>query len=137
MGGGFMGLIYILKRQLGLSQDFPSQIRYQLIHRFVSAVIEAKRFSAPWAAMIVHSFSKNDEGFDDYLEFFAFFLRPKVPLTSWHSRGKLRGSTYTPDGRAATRSILKCEMLFPDLLHLWREGNGKVIENRCLGKPAR
>ena len=62
-----------LKNQLGLSRDFPSNIRYQLLHRFVSAVIEARRFNAPRAAMIVHSFSQDDEGFDDYREFLAFF----------------------------------------------------------------
>jgi hypothetical protein len=62
-----------LKNQLGLSEDFPPQIRYQRIHRFVSAVIEARRFNAPRAAMIVHSFSQDDEGFDDYREFLSFF----------------------------------------------------------------
>ena len=62
-----------LKNQLGLSEDFPPQIRYQLLHRFVSAVIEAWRFNAPRAAMIVHSFSQDDEGFDDYREFLSFF----------------------------------------------------------------
>lgn len=62
-----------LKNQLGLSEDFPPHIRYQLLHRMVSAVIEARRFNAPRAAMIVHSFSQDDDGFDDYREFLSFF----------------------------------------------------------------
>ncbi len=46
-------------------------IRYQLIHRAGSAIIEAKRFHASYAMMLVHSFSKNDEWFDDYSRFLS------------------------------------------------------------------
>jgi hypothetical protein len=41
---------------LGLAETPPAHIRYQLLHRTASAVIEAKRFKTDEAAMIVHSF---------------------------------------------------------------------------------
>ncbi len=48
-------------------------IRYQLLHRTASAVIEARRFSAPNALMLVHSFSKTDESFTDYAGFVGLY----------------------------------------------------------------
>ena len=45
------------------------EIRYQLLHRTASAIIEAKRFSAPIAVMLVHSFSDSREGLEDYHAF--------------------------------------------------------------------
>ena len=45
------------------------EIRYQLLHRTASALIEARRFNAPAALMLVHSFSKANIGFGDYLAF--------------------------------------------------------------------
>lgn len=62
-----------LKEQLGLAHEVPSHIRYQLLHRTVSAVIGADHFNAASAVMIVHSFSQADEGFEDYEEFLALF----------------------------------------------------------------
>jgi len=47
----------------------PPHIRYQLIHRTVSALIEAKRFCASHAVMLVHSFSQTDDCFIDYAAF--------------------------------------------------------------------
>jgi hypothetical protein len=53
--------------ELGLSVDETvNPIRFQLLHRTASAVIEARRFNAPDALMLVHSFSETDEWFDDY-----------------------------------------------------------------------
>ncbi len=65
-------LAYIQK-ELGLSQAIPGAIRYQLLHRAVSAVIEARRFNAKNALMVVHSFSQQDEWFEDYQRFVALF----------------------------------------------------------------
>jgi hypothetical protein len=62
-----------IKEQLGLTSELPVHIRYQLFHRTVSVVIEAHRFNAPYAVMIVHSFSQNDLWFDDYQNFLALF----------------------------------------------------------------
>jgi hypothetical protein len=54
-----------------LEVGFPpdSQLRYQLFHRTASAIVEAKRFDALDAAMVVHTFSPRDEWFDDYAAF--------------------------------------------------------------------
>jgi hypothetical protein len=62
-----------LKEILGLSGQIPGEIRYQLVHRTASAVIEAKRFNAQYAVMVVHSFSKEDEGFGDCAAFAGLF----------------------------------------------------------------
>jgi hypothetical protein len=48
-------------------------LRYQLFHRTASAIIEARRFRARDAVMIVHSFSDTDAGFDDYKAFAELF----------------------------------------------------------------
>jgi hypothetical protein len=44
-------------------------LRYQLLHRTASAVIEARRFLASHALMIIHSFSQSDEWFHDFGNF--------------------------------------------------------------------
>jgi hypothetical protein len=65
-------LEFIIKK-LGLSEELPSHIRYQLLHRTASAVIEANRFNAMKAVMIVHSFSQDYQWFDDYQRFCELF----------------------------------------------------------------
>jgi hypothetical protein len=62
-----------LKEQLGLSGEIPPAIAYQLLHRTASAVIEAKRFNAKIAIMIVHSFSEDNARFEDYQAFLKLF----------------------------------------------------------------
>ena len=47
----------------------PGTIRYQLLHRTASALIEAERFGAEHAVMLVHSFSQTSEWFHDYAAF--------------------------------------------------------------------
>ena len=44
-------------------------IRSQLIHRTASALLEARRFCARGAAVIVHSFSLSGDGFGDFQHF--------------------------------------------------------------------
>lgn len=58
-----------LCRTLGLAQPLPPTVRYQLLHRAVSAVVEADRFKTDEAAMIVHSFSATGEWYGDYAAF--------------------------------------------------------------------
>jgi hypothetical protein len=62
-----------IQERLGLTDELPTYIRYQLLHRTVSAIIEAERFNARYAAMIVHSFSQDDLWFDEYARFVALF----------------------------------------------------------------
>ena len=59
--------------QLGINPSPPGSIRYQLLHRAASAVVEARRFNAAHAMMLVHSFSPSDEWFDDYAQFLTLF----------------------------------------------------------------
>ncbi len=62
-------LAFLLER-LGLRDDDEAAgLRYQLLHRAAAAVLEAERFGAPEAAMLVHSFSPTAERHDDYARF--------------------------------------------------------------------
>jgi hypothetical protein len=54
--------------RLGLN-GCPDEVHYQLLHRTVSALIEAERFDASHAAMIVHSFSPVSKWFEAYAAF--------------------------------------------------------------------
>lgn len=57
---------------IGLREPIPGHIRYQLLHRTASAVIEAKRFHARHAVMLVQSFVENDA--ENHFGDFAAFL---------------------------------------------------------------
>jgi hypothetical protein len=57
-----------LSSTLGIT-DCPPDIRYQLLHRTASALIEAERFGAPLAGMLVHSFSPELRWLDDFKRF--------------------------------------------------------------------
>ena len=67
--------------QLSINPSPPGSIRYQLLHRAASAVVEARRFNAAHAMMLVHSFSPSDEWFDDYDQFLALFGTSGAPNT--------------------------------------------------------
>jgi hypothetical protein len=54
---------------LRISEDEAQPIRYQLIHRTVSALVEAERFNSRLALMLVHSFGDGDVGFQDFAAF--------------------------------------------------------------------
>ena len=58
---------------LGLPRNIEGGIRYQLLHRAASAVIEGERYRASAAAMIVHSFSAKRAGWSDYCAFLSLF----------------------------------------------------------------
>jgi len=58
--------LQFLGATLGVAVEQVGEIRYQLLHRSASAVIEAQRFAAAHAAMVVHSFSECRAGFDAY-----------------------------------------------------------------------
>ena len=58
---------------LGIEQDQIGLIRYQLIHRTASAILEAKEFCAKDALMLVHSFSSDNQGIGDYTNFLKLF----------------------------------------------------------------
>jgi hypothetical protein len=59
-----------LLETLGLTPDTtPGDLRYQLLHRTASAVIEAERFNATQAMIIVHAFGDDRGGFADFESF--------------------------------------------------------------------
>jgi hypothetical protein len=74
--------------ELGLAVADVSNIRYQLLHRTVSAILEAKKFNAPNALMLVHSFSQKDEWFENYALFVALF-GVDAKINRIHSAGKI------------------------------------------------
>jgi hypothetical protein len=62
-----------LQDVLGLSGELPDSIRYQLLHRTASALIEASRFHARAAILLVHSFSPTHQWFNDFAAFLDLF----------------------------------------------------------------
>ncbi len=68
---------------LNLEKDKVSNIRYQFLHRTASAIIEAEKFNASNALMLVHSFGKKNEGLEDY-EKFADSFKVKAELNRIH-----------------------------------------------------
>lgn len=58
---------------LGLPGAVEPTLRYQLFHRTASAVMEARRFRADRAAMVVHSYSPAALWFDDFARFASLF----------------------------------------------------------------
>ena len=62
-----------LVTQLGIKGCDLTNIRYQLLHRTASAILEAEKVGAQAALMLVHSFSPEKAHFDDYKNFAALF----------------------------------------------------------------
>ena len=58
-----------LCESLGLHKDSIQGIRYQLLHRTTSALLEARRFNSSIAILLIHSFSQENDGFHDYSRF--------------------------------------------------------------------
>lgn len=55
---------------LGFDRGSVGDLRYQLFHRTAAAIIEAKRFRASKALMVVHSFCDRATGLADFLTFY-------------------------------------------------------------------
>ncbi len=68
-----------LMELLGLPEPVPDGIRYQLLHRMASAILEARRFRANVAVCILHSFSPTNEHFDDFAAFCRLFGKSVQP----------------------------------------------------------
>lgn len=54
--------------------ECPPDVHYQLLHRTASALVEAERFCAADAAMIVHSFSPERRWFEAYDRFLQLLV---------------------------------------------------------------
>ena len=70
---GKMERLEFLKDTLGIGDKPIGHIRYQLLHRLSAALLEAKRFSAKYAILVIHSFSQTDEWFDDFAAFLSLY----------------------------------------------------------------
>ena len=55
---------------LGFDRAAVGDLRYQLFHRTAAAILEARRYRANKAVMMVHSFCENATGQPDFLAFF-------------------------------------------------------------------
>ncbi len=58
---------------LRLSPEQASHIRYQLLHRAASTVLEAQRFLCKTGVMLVHSFARSEDSFADYCQFLSLY----------------------------------------------------------------
>ena len=67
-----------LKDKLHIVGKPIGNIRYQLLHRLCSALLEAERFSAKYAILVIHSFSQLDEWFDDFVAFLSLYDQEAV-----------------------------------------------------------
>lgn len=67
---------------LQLEQQTALGIRYQLLHRTAAALIEAERFGAENALMLVHSFSPGHAWYDDYVALAQALDATQAPLNS-------------------------------------------------------
>jgi hypothetical protein len=76
-----------LQRELGIPGLDVSQLRYQLLHRTASAIVEARRFGTDVAVMLVQSFNRtaDDESWQDFRRF-----------------GKVMGADVPENGAAAS-----------------------------------
>ena len=65
---------------LGLAAEDAEHLRYQLLHRAASAILEAKRYRTDIAVLLVHSFSDDRKGREDFDAFLkAIGLEPPRP----------------------------------------------------------
>ena len=87
-------LSYLLD-MLHMKSPASEEIRYQLLHRTVSALLLAQRFHARHAVMLVHSFSPSDDGIEDYRAF----------ATALGSSGPLEGIIEVPGHENPTLSL--------------------------------
>jgi len=65
--------IDFLVKKINIEGKNIQDIRYQLIHRTASSIMEAERFNAKHALMLIHSFSQTYEHFDDFAKFISLY----------------------------------------------------------------
>ena len=58
-----------LCERLGLDREVALDLRYQLLHRTMATVLEARRYCAPRAVMMVQSFCESSSGLEDFVAF--------------------------------------------------------------------
>jgi hypothetical protein len=58
-----------LRKVLGLETEAIGALRYQLFHRAASALLEAERFGAQNAILLVQSFESDPDSFTAFIDF--------------------------------------------------------------------
>ena len=99
--------LHFLVEKLGLQGKDLMPIRYQLLHRTASALIEAERFGASTAVMLVHSFSQKDEHLEDYQAFVELFGTTGNVDTVSHAGNRGGIDLYLAWVRGEERFLLK------------------------------
>lgn len=66
---GKIARLLFLCKTLGLPKQPPGEIRYQLLHRTASAILEARRWRMATALMLVQSFNESPTSWEDYCAF--------------------------------------------------------------------
>ena len=72
-GGRREERLSFLRGTLGLASQPPGGIRYQLLHRAASAIITGEQYRAVAAVLLIHSFSRQQTGWEDYEAFTRVF----------------------------------------------------------------
>jgi hypothetical protein len=104
---GKMERLEYLVQELQLPHRHIGDIRYQHLHRTAPAIIEAKRFKAESALMLVHSFSPTSERFEDFKHFLTLFDLEEV----------------APDSLVRAKGIEGISLYFG-----WVKGDNKYVE---------
>lgn len=92
----------------------PRELRYQLFHRTAAAVIEARRFGADRAAMIVQSFSPEHRWFEDFAAFCAFLGTGTSERGRGHALPLPDGMTLTLGWATGAKAFLAPPAAPPD-----------------------
>jgi len=66
MSSGKKERLSFLIKCLNTNEDGIDNLRYQLFHRTVSAILTAGKYGTKKAIMMVHSFSANNESYEDF-----------------------------------------------------------------------
>lgn len=82
-----------LCEHLGLEVADVQDLAYQLLHRTVATLLEAERYGATHALMLVQSFDPADASFDDYCRFAERLGLPGAELDRITGNTELRGVT--------------------------------------------
>lgn len=90
---------------LGVEAVPDSSLRYQLFHRTAAAVIEARRFAAPHACMVVQSFSANNAWLEDFQAFARFLGLALEPAEA--------GTVVLPDGMKLSLAWVRGTPAYP------------------------
>jgi hypothetical protein len=73
MSSGKEERLAYLMDMLKLNKKKIDDLRYQLLHRTASVIIESKRFNTKYALVLVHAFNDNPDSFSDYCKFLEIY----------------------------------------------------------------